>query len=101
MVPGKPKQAPKFYGVLAAAIIIGTGLNFIGLDPIRALYWSAVVNGVVSVPLMLMLMLMSMKEAVVGKFVLPTYLRALGWAATGVMLLASLAFIATAIQGQH
>ena len=97
----KPKQARKFYGVLAAAIIIGTGLNFIGLDPIRALYWSAVVNGVVSVPLMLVLMLMSMKKAVVGKFVLPMYLRALGWVATGVMLLASLAFVASALRGQH
>lgn len=95
----KPRQAPKFYGVLAAAIILGTLLNFVGLDPIRALYWSAVVNGVVSVPLMIMLMVMSMKKAVVGKFVLPTYLRALGWVGTGVMLLASVAFIASAIRG--
>jgi NRAMP (natural resistance-associated macrophage protein)-like metal ion transporter len=97
----KPRQAPKFYGVLAAAIIIGTLLNFVGLDPIRALYWSAVVNGVVSVPLMLMLMLMSTKKKVVGQFVLPNYLHIVGWAATGVMLLASLAFIASAIHGNH
>jgi len=97
----KPRQAPKFYGVLAAAIGIATLLNFTGLDPIRALYWSAVINGIVSVPLMLMLMLMSMKKAVVGQFVLPAYLRVLGWAATGVMLVASLAFIASAIRGQH
>jgi NRAMP (natural resistance-associated macrophage protein)-like metal ion transporter len=95
----KPRQAPKFYGVLAAAIILGTSLNFIGIDPIRALYWSAVVNGVVSVPLMLMLMLMSMKKAAVGKFVLPAYLRLLGWVATGVMLIASLGFMASAIHG--
>jgi len=51
------------------------------------------------VPLMIMLMLMSMNKAVVGKFVLPRYLRALGWAGAGVMLLASVAFIASAIRG--
>jgi len=95
----KPRQAPKFYGVLAAAIVIGTSLNFVGIDPIRALYWSAVVNGVVSVPLMLMLMLMSRKKAVVGKFTLSAYLRILGWAATGIMLIASVGFMASAIHG--
>jgi Mn2+/Fe2+ NRAMP family transporter len=94
----KPSQAPRFYGVLAAAIILGTTLNFAGIDPIRALYWSAVVNGIVSVPLMLMLMLMSTRKAVVGKFVLPRYLRALGWTATAIMLLASLGFIISALQ---
>ena len=94
-------QARKFYGVLAMAIIMGTSLNFIGLNPIRALYWSAVANGVVSVPLMLMLMLLSSKKAVVGRFVLPAYLRILGWVATGVMALASLGFIASAIHGRR
>lgn len=93
------KQAPKFYAVLATATVIGTSLNFIGIDPIRALYWSAVVNGIVSVPLMLMLMLMSTRTAVVGKFVLPGYLRALGWTATAIMLVASLGFIVSALQG--
>src|SRR5438034_63698 len=72
----RPRQAGKFYLLLSAAIVIGIVLNFVGIDPIRALYWSAVVNGVVAVPLMFMLMLMSTKKAVVGKFALPPYLRA-------------------------
>ena len=97
----RPRQAGKFYLVLSAAIVIGIVLNFVGIDPIRALYWSAVVNGVVAVPLMFMLMLMSTKKAVVGKFALPPYLRAAGWAATAVMLLASLGFLATAMRGRH
>jgi Mn2+/Fe2+ NRAMP family transporter len=97
----RPRQAGKFYLVLSAAIVIGIVLNFVGIDPIRALYWSAVVNGVVAVPLMFMLMLMSTKKAVVGKFPLPPYLRAAGWAATAVMLLASLGFLATAMRGRH
>jgi NRAMP (natural resistance-associated macrophage protein)-like metal ion transporter len=95
----RPRQAPKFYGVLAAAMIIGIGLNFFGMNPIRALYWSAVINGVVAVPLMAMLMIMSANAAIVKEFSLPAHLRIVGWAATVVMLLASLAFIASGIRG--
>jgi NRAMP (natural resistance-associated macrophage protein)-like metal ion transporter len=96
----KPGQAPKFYAVLTLAIVLGTSMDFFGIDPIRALYWSAVLNGIVSVPLMLMLMLMSSRKAVVGKFLLPMYLRVVGWAATAVMLAASLGFMVSAIRGR-
>jgi Mn2+/Fe2+ NRAMP family transporter len=95
----RPRQAPRFYAVLAAATIIGIALNFLGMNPIRALYWSAVINGVVAVPLMVMLMIMSANAAIVKEFSLPVYLRVVGWAATVVMLLASLAFIASSIRG--
>ena len=95
----KPGKAPKFYAVLAAATIIGIVLNFLGLDPIRALFWSAVINGVVAVPLMVMLMIMSVNGTIVGKFSLPLYLRIVGWAATVVMFLASLAFIVSGVRG--
>ena len=95
----KPREAPQFYAVLAAATVLGLGLNFFRLDPIRALYWSAVVNGVVAVPLMAVLMFMSANRAVVGKFRLPTHLQVVGWIATVVMFLASLAFIVSAIRG--
>ncbi|MGC1911175.1 MAG: divalent metal cation transporter [Candidatus Acidiferrales bacterium] len=93
------RQAPKFYLVLAAATVIGISLNFVGLNPIRALYWSAVLNGIVAVPLMVILMIMSANAAVVGKFRLPAYLRIVGWAATVVMFLASLAFLVSGIRG--
>lgn len=95
----RPRQAPKFYGVLAAAMIIGIALNFVGMNPIRALYWSAVINGIVAVPLMVMLMIMSANAAIVKEFSLPVYLRVVGWTATTVMLLASVAFIASGIRG--
>lgn len=58
---------------------------------------SAVINGIVAVPLMFLLMLISEKRAIVGKFVLPPYLRVVGWIATGVMLIASLGFLITAL----
>ena len=93
----EPRQAPKFYMVLAAATIIGISLNFFGMDPIRALFWSAVINGVVAVPLMVTLMLMSANKAIAGKFPLPRYLRIIGWSATAVMFLASLAFILSGV----
>jgi Mn2+/Fe2+ NRAMP family transporter len=79
--------------------LVGIVMSFVGIDPIRALYWSAVINGVVSVPLMVILMLMSANRAVVGKFVLPTYLRVIGWIATVIMLLASVGFLATQFFG--
>ncbi|MBZ5641145.1 MAG: divalent metal cation transporter [Acidobacteriia bacterium] len=94
----KPGQAPKFYAVLAIAIIMGIGLNFLGIDPIRALYLSAVLNGIVAVPLMFLIMLMAANTAVVRQFRLPAYLRIAGWFATGAMLMASVFFIASAIR---
>jgi NRAMP (natural resistance-associated macrophage protein)-like metal ion transporter len=95
----KPRQARKFYLVLGIATLIGISLNFLGLDPIRALFWSAVINGVVAVPLMVMLMIMSANKVIVGKFSLPRSLRIVGWSATIVMFLASLAFIVSGIKG--
>jgi Mn2+/Fe2+ NRAMP family transporter len=76
-------------------------MNFVGIDPIRALYWSAVINGVVSVPLMVILMLISGNRAVVVNFVLPTYLRVVGWIATAIMLFTSLGFLATQFFAGH
>jgi Mn2+/Fe2+ NRAMP family transporter len=95
----KPKEAPKFYMVIAGMTIVGICLTFIGLNPIRALYWSAVINGVVSVPLMFMLMTMSGNREVVGKFSLSPGLRIIGWIATVIMFLASAAFIISGIAG--
>jgi Mn2+/Fe2+ NRAMP family transporter len=88
----KPRQARRFYATLAAAILGAILLNFLGIDPIRALYWSAVVNGIVAVPLMFLLMSMATNRVVVGKFVLPAYFRIAGWSATFVMLLACIGF---------
>lgn len=91
----QPHDAKQFYGVLAAATIIGLALNFVGINPIRALFWSAVINGVVSTPLMVVTMLMSANPKVMGPFTLPGGLRVVGWVATVVMLAASIGLFAT------
>jgi NRAMP (natural resistance-associated macrophage protein)-like metal ion transporter len=91
----QPHEARGFYGVLAAATLVGLGVNFVGLNPIRALVWSAVINGVVSVPLMVVTMRMAVHPKVMGQFTLPLRLRVVGWIATLVMMAASIGLFAT------
>ncbi len=75
--------------------MIGLLLNFMHLDPIKALFWSAVLNGLVAVPVMALMMIMTRNAKVMGKFTLPLYLSVGGWAATAVMLVASLGMLLT------
>jgi len=75
--------------------VIGVGLNFTKIDPIKALFWSAVINGVVAVPVMVMMMLLSSRRAVMGRFVLPGPLKVIGWLATAVMGAAAVGMFAT------
>jgi NRAMP (natural resistance-associated macrophage protein)-like metal ion transporter len=84
----KPLDAKAFYGTIAVSTLIGIGINFVGLDPIKALFWSAVINGVVAVPLMVIIMLMAMRHDVMGRFVLPRALWAMGWLCTVTMAVA-------------
>jgi len=91
----QPKRAKAFYGTIAGATLIGGLLNFTPLDPIKALFWSAVINGVVAVPVMIMIMLMAAKPAIMGQFVLPIRLKAMGWLATAVMTAATIGMFAT------
>lgn len=88
-------RAKGFYGILAASTAVGLGLNYSALDPVKALFWSAVVYGVVAVPLMIMIMLVASRESTMGKFVIPLGLRIGGWLATAVMLLAAGGMFAT------
>ena len=92
------REAPKFYFVLAVATVIGIALNFLGMNPIRALFLSAVVNGIVSAPLTAMLMIASANPKVVGKFKLPAYLRVAGWVTTAVITIISVIFIAQSVR---
>ena len=91
----KPKKAKFFYGVLIVASVAGIALNLTPLDPIKALYWSAVINGVAAVPIMVMIMLMASRRAVMGQFTLTRWLMVLGWLATAVMALAAIGMFAT------
>jgi Mn2+/Fe2+ NRAMP family transporter len=78
-------DARAFYGVIAVAILGGVALDFSAIDPIKALFWSAVVNGVIAVPLMAVIMLLATRRSLMGQFVATTWQRWAGWAATGVM----------------
>ena len=91
----KPNRAPRFYGVLAAATLIGACLNFTPLDPVKALFWSAVINGVVAVPVMVLIMLLVSRRDVMGAFRPGVGLRTIGWLATAVMAAAAVGMFAT------
>jgi len=80
-----PKQAAPFYAVICAATILGLSLNFLHIDPVKALFWATVVNGLVSAPLMAVIMIIASSRKVMGTFVIPPYLRSVGWTATAVM----------------
>ena len=80
-----PSRAKAFYGTIAVATVIGTALNFTPIDPMKALYWSAVLNGIVAVPVMIAMMSLSMRKEIMGTFTLPAALKAVGWLATVVM----------------
>ncbi len=83
----KPKEAAAFYAVLALSAGIGIALNFTPINPISALYWSAVINGVLAVPVMVLLMLMARRRDVMDRFVITGPLYWLGWLSTAAMLL--------------
>jgi len=91
----KPPQAKLFYAVLVISGVLGVVLNLLPIDPIRALYWSAVINGVAAVPIMAAIMLFSMSLRDMGEFVLPRWLQILGWIATLVMAAAATVMFAT------
>ena len=91
----KPAMAKRFYGIVAVSTLVGVALCFTPINPIKALYWSAVINGVISVPIMAVMMLMSTRADVMGRFVVTQRLKWLGWMATGVMAAAVVAMFAT------
>ncbi len=81
--------------ILIIATLLGVALNFTPIDPIKALFWSAVINGVIAVPIMVVIMLMVARPDVMGQFVISPRLRITGWLATAVMALAVLAMAVT------
>jgi NRAMP (natural resistance-associated macrophage protein)-like metal ion transporter len=91
----RPERARAFYGAIAVATILGAFENFTALDPIKALFWSAVINGVAAVPIMAMIMHMASQRSVMGRFTLQPWLRSFGWLATAAMALAAVGMFAT------
>lgn len=86
----RASDARGFYGVIAGSVLTAIILEYSPLSPMKALFWSAVINGIVAVPLMVVLISMASSRRVMGQFVVSLNLRILGWAATGVMGIAAL-----------
>ena len=84
----KPAAAKHFYAIISIATLLGVALVFSGIDPIKALLWSAVINGVVAVPMMITLMHMASKTSIMGTFVVGRKTKVLGWMATILMAVA-------------
>lgn len=91
------RQSRGFYGVLAAATLGGVGLCFTPTDPVRELFWAAVVNGVIAVPIMAVMMVLASRAEVMGVHVIGPGLRWLGWAATAAMAATVLAMGVTSV----
>lgn len=81
----RPLEARAFYAAITIATIAGALINFSPINPIKALYWSAVINGIVAVPVMIIMMLMTTSENVMGQFAIKGPLRVIGWIATVTM----------------
>ena len=93
----KPWEAVGFYGVIAAAVVLGLAIDYSGLDPIKALYWSAVVNGVIAVPMMAAMMFVAGHKKKMGAFTAGPTLSILGWLSTAVMAAAAVTMIWVAL----
>ena len=91
----KLPEALGFYGIIGIATIGGVALTFTHLDPVRALVWSAEINGIIAVPIMAVMMILASRQDVMGDFVIRPRLRRLGWAATGVMAVTVAAMMST------
>ncbi len=87
-------EAREFYAIIALATLGGVALDFSPINPIQALFWSAVINGI-AVPIMVVMMLLADDPKVMGNFVVTRQLKALGWLATGTMAAAVVAMMAT------
>ena len=89
----QPMEAKGFYGIIIFATLIGAGIDFTSVDPIKALIWSAVLNGIVAVPIMVVMMRMAVRPEIMGAFVIKRRLWRLGWFATALMAVTVVAMV--------
>jgi len=90
----RPGRARAFYSTIAVSTFVGAVLNFSPLDPIKALFWSAVINGVAAVPIMVMITLMASRRQVMGQFTLMPWLMSFGWLTRAAMAAAAIGLFA-------
>jgi NRAMP (natural resistance-associated macrophage protein)-like metal ion transporter len=91
----KPRSARGFYAVMAAAMALGLVLNFAGINAVKMLFWSAVINGLLAPPLILLVILLTSNTKVMGKHVNSPFLTYLGWATFVVMVAAAIGMVVT------
>ena len=91
----KALEAREFYAIISLATIGGMALNFAPIDPIKALIWSAQINGVIAVPIMIVMMLLAHNKTIMGSFTLSRRHTVIGWIGVAVMLVAVVAMFAT------
>jgi NRAMP (natural resistance-associated macrophage protein)-like metal ion transporter len=89
----KPKRAKNFYIAIAVSTLIGAGINFLGINPMKALYWTALLNGLLAPPLLLIIMLVANNKEIMGKRTGNLGTNILGWSTTALMFAAALALI--------
>lgn len=92
----KPAEAKAFYGVIVAAMVIALGVLWSPISAIKMLFWSAVINGIISVPILAAMMVVGRRHRQMGIYVATPWQRILGWAATGVMAAAVVSMFALA-----
>ena len=93
----KPKEATRFYAVIVAAIAVGVVLDWFNFDPMKALFWSAVLNGIAAVPIMAAMMVVASSRKIMGRFTEHWPILVFGWVATAVMAAASIATLVTSV----
>jgi NRAMP (natural resistance-associated macrophage protein)-like metal ion transporter len=92
----RPRLAPRFYAVVGVSLFVGMALNYAGFNAVKMLFWSAVLNGVLAPPLIVLVVLLTSSRKVMGERTNPPLLKWLGWATAAIMTAATVAMIATA-----
>jgi Mn2+/Fe2+ NRAMP family transporter len=90
-----PRRAMKFYGVIAASTLVGVAIDFLGINPINALFWTAVINGLVAPPLLVVVMLVSSNKRAMGMRTNGRFTKIVGWLAAAIMFAAAIGMIVT------
>ena len=91
----RPRRARAFYGVMAVALALGFALNYMGLNAVKMLFWSAVINGLLAPPLILLVILLTSSRKVMGEHVNSPVLKSLGWATFAVLTAAAVGMLIT------
>ena len=91
----RPPLSRRFYAVVAAAMVLGLGLDYLGLNAVKMLFWSAVLNGVLAPPLIVLVVLLTSSKKVMGERINPPLLKWMGWATAAIMAVAAVAMFMT------